>query len=56
MPDAEQRTGLDQAEVANLAGEAAYQAGAIDRSMSLFDQALAELPAEGDAVRRALLP
>ena len=55
VPDAEQRTGLDQAEVANLAGEAAYQAGALDRSLSLFDQALAELPAEGDAVRRALL-
>jgi len=55
VPDAEQRTGLDQAEVATLAGEAAYQAGAIDRSLSLFDQALAELPAEGDAVRRALV-
>ena len=55
VPDAEQRTGLDQAEVASLAGEAAYQAGAIDRSMSLFDQALAGLPAEGDAVRRALV-
>jgi DNA-binding CsgD family transcriptional regulator/tetratricopeptide (TPR) repeat protein len=55
VPDAAERTGLDQAEVATLAGEAAYQAGAIDRSMSLFDQALAELPAEGDAVRRALL-
>src|SRR5690349_11869655 len=55
VPDAEQRTGLDQAEVAMLAGEAAYQAGAIDRSLSLFDQALAELPAEGDAVRRTLV-
>ena len=55
VPDAEERTGLDQAEVASLAGEAAYQAGAIDRSLSLFDQALAGLPAEGDAVRRALL-
>ena len=55
VPDAEQRTGLDQAEVAALAGEAAYQAGAIDRSLSLFDQALAGLPAEGDAVRRALV-
>ncbi|HET9968667.1 MAG TPA: AAA family ATPase [Streptosporangiaceae bacterium] len=55
VPDAEQRTGLDQAEVATLAGEAAYQAGAIDRSLSLFDQALAELPAAGDAVRRALV-
>jgi ATP/maltotriose-dependent transcriptional regulator MalT len=55
VPDAEERTGLDQAEVAALAGEAAYQAGALDRSLSLFDQALAGLPAEGDAVRRALV-
>jgi DNA-binding CsgD family transcriptional regulator len=55
VADAEQRTGMDQAEVASLAGEAAYDAGAIDRSLSLFDQALTELPAEGDAVRRALL-
>ncbi|MGH3187087.1 MAG: ATP-binding protein, partial [Streptosporangiaceae bacterium] len=55
VADAEQRTGMDLAEVASLAGEAAYDAGAIDRSLSLYDQALAELPAEGDAVRRALL-
>ncbi len=55
VPDAEQRTGLDQAEVTTMAGEAAYQAGAIDRSLSLLDQALAGLPAEGDAVRRALV-
>ena len=55
VPDAQERTGLDQAEVASLAGEAAYQAGAIDRPLSLFDQALAGLPAEGDAVRRALV-
>jgi DNA-binding CsgD family transcriptional regulator len=55
VPDAEQRTGLDQAEVAALAGEAAYQAGAIDRSLSLLDQALAGLPAETDAARRALV-
>jgi DNA-binding CsgD family transcriptional regulator/tetratricopeptide (TPR) repeat protein len=55
VPNAEERTGLDQAEVAALAGEAAYAAGAIDRSLSLFDQALAQLPAEGDAVRRALV-
>jgi DNA-binding CsgD family transcriptional regulator len=55
VPDAEQRTGLDQAEVAVLAGQAAYEAGAVDRSLPLFDQALAGLPAEGDAVRRALV-
>ena len=55
VADAEQRTGMDQAEVAVLAGEAASAAGAIDRSLSLFDQALAQLPPDGDAERRALL-
>jgi DNA-binding CsgD family transcriptional regulator len=55
VPDAEQRTEMDHAELAALAGEAAYQAGAVDRAVSLFDQALAELPPEGDAVRRALV-
>ncbi len=55
VPDAEQRTEMDHAELAALAGEAAYQAGAVDRAVSLFDQALGELPAEGDAVRRALV-
>ncbi len=55
VPDAEQRTGADQAEVATLAGDAAYEAGDIDRSLSLLDQALATLSAEGDGVRRALV-
>ncbi len=55
VPDAEQRTGVDQAEVASLAADAAYLAGDVDRSLSLFEQALAELPAEGDAVRHALV-
>ena len=55
VADAQERTRMDQAEVASLAGQAAYDAGAIDRSLSLLDQALAGLPAEGDAVRRALL-
>ncbi len=55
VPDAEQRTGADQAEVATLAGDAAYEAGDIDRSLSLLDQALTTLSAEGDGVRRALV-
>ena len=55
VADAEERTGLDQVEVIRLAADAAYRAGAVDRSVSLFDQALAELPAEGDSVRRALV-
>jgi predicted ATPase/DNA-binding CsgD family transcriptional regulator len=55
VPDAEQRTGLDQVGVIRLAADAAYESGAVDRSVSLFDQALADLPAEGDSVRRALV-
>ena len=55
VPDAEQRTEMDHAELAALAGEAAYQAGAVDRAVSLLDQALEELPSTGDGVRRALV-
>ena len=55
VPDAAERTGVDQAEVAFLAGEAAYVAGDVGRSLSLLDQALVGLPAAGDAVRRALV-
>jgi DNA-binding CsgD family transcriptional regulator len=55
VPDAEQRTGLDQAEVTTLAADAAYRAGAAGRAVALLDQALTELPGDEDAVRRALL-
>jgi predicted ATPase/DNA-binding NarL/FixJ family response regulator len=55
VPDAEERTGIDQAEVFRLAADAAYQAGAVDRALSLLNEGLAELPAGSDAVRRALL-
>jgi DNA-binding NarL/FixJ family response regulator len=55
VPDARQRTGLDEAEVSRLAAEAAYQSGALDRSKSLLADALAGLPAGFDPVRRVLL-
>jgi DNA-binding NarL/FixJ family response regulator len=55
VPDARQRTGLDEVEVSRLAAEAAYQSGALDRSRSLVAGALAGLPADFDPVRRALL-
>ncbi len=55
VEDAEQRTGLDQVEVRRLAAEAAYRSGAVDRSLSLLADALAELPADADPTRRALL-
>jgi DNA-binding CsgD family transcriptional regulator len=53
--DAEQRTRLDRAEVARLAGEAALRTGAAERSRSLLASAIATLPATADPVRRALL-
>jgi DNA-binding CsgD family transcriptional regulator len=55
VADAEQRTGLDLVEVNRLAAEAAYQSGALGRSLSLLDAVLAGLPPGLDPVRRALL-
>jgi DNA-binding CsgD family transcriptional regulator/tetratricopeptide (TPR) repeat protein len=55
VTDAKQRTGLDRVEVSKRAAEAAYQSGALDRARSLLADAMAELPADADPVRRALL-
>jgi DNA-binding CsgD family transcriptional regulator/tetratricopeptide (TPR) repeat protein len=55
VPDAERRTGLDRAEVARLAGEAALRTGEAERSRSLLSNALATLPPAADPIRRALL-
>ena len=55
VADARQRTGLDRVEVSRRAAEAAYRSGALDRSRSLLADAMAELPADVDPVRRALL-
>ena len=55
MSDAEQRTGLDLAEVSRLAAEAAYRSGTLGRADSLLAEALARLPAAASPVRRALL-
>jgi DNA-binding CsgD family transcriptional regulator/tetratricopeptide (TPR) repeat protein len=55
VPDAAERTGLDLVEVTRLAANAAYDAGAMDRSILLYDQALSGLSADSDPVRRALL-
>jgi ATP/maltotriose-dependent transcriptional regulator MalT len=55
VPDAWQRTGLDEAEVSRRAAEAAYQCGDLDRATSLLTDALAGLPPDFDPIRRALL-
>ena len=55
VADAGQRTGLDLAEVNRLAAAAAWRSGAVSRSLSLLDAALAGLPPGLDPARRALL-
>jgi DNA-binding CsgD family transcriptional regulator len=55
VPDAEERTGLDQVEVSRLAADAAYRSGTLDRARSLIADALAQLPAAAKPERRALL-
>ena len=55
VPDAEQRTGLDRAEVSRLAADAAFRCGELERARSLLASALAELPSGRDAERHALL-
>ena len=55
VKDAGQRTGLDRVEVSQLAAQAAYRSGAVNRSESLLADALAGLPPGFDPVRKALL-
>jgi DNA-binding NarL/FixJ family response regulator len=55
VPDAAERTGIDIVEALRRAGASAYAAGELERSLALFDEALAELAAGADPVRRALL-
>lgn len=53
VPGRELPDGVDQAEVLWLAGDAASYAGEIDRAVSLLVQAMAELPEDAPAQRRA---
>jgi DNA-binding CsgD family transcriptional regulator/predicted negative regulator of RcsB-dependent stress response len=55
VPDAAKRTGIDVVEALRRAGQSAYAAGALDRSLAMFDEALAELGPDADPERRALL-
>jgi DNA-binding CsgD family transcriptional regulator/tetratricopeptide (TPR) repeat protein len=56
VSEAERITGLDTIELLRSAAHACFQAGAVDRAVSLLDRALAELSAGGDEpVRRARL-
>jgi DNA-binding CsgD family transcriptional regulator len=53
VPAAQLPTDVDQAEVLWRAGDAAYQAGDLDRARSMLLQALTDLPADAPAERRA---
>jgi ATP/maltotriose-dependent transcriptional regulator MalT len=55
VPDAAQRSGIDVVEALRRAGQSAYAAGDLDRSLAMFDEALAELGPDADPERRALL-
>ena len=55
VPDAADRTGIDVVEALRRAGSSAYTAGALDRSLTLFDEAIEELEPGADPERRALL-
>ena len=53
VPDASARCGMDIAELLRLAASSAYAAGELERSVALYDEALAELEATGDVERIA---
>src|SRR5262249_22081378 len=55
VPDAPERSGIDIVEALRRAGQSAYAAGALDRSLTLFDEALTELEPGAEPERRALL-
>ena len=55
VPDAEQRAGIDHADLLGAAAEAAFHAGAGERGLALVEQALAEVGPAGEAERRAML-
>ncbi|HET8950295.1 MAG TPA: AAA family ATPase [Solirubrobacteraceae bacterium] len=55
VPDAEQRAGLDRAEVLRHAAAAAANAGEAARSLALSRKAIAEIDAQADPLRAAFL-
>jgi DNA-binding CsgD family transcriptional regulator/tetratricopeptide (TPR) repeat protein len=55
VPDAEQRAGLDKADVLRYAAAAAANAGEAARSLALSRKAIAEVDAQADPMRAAFL-
>jgi ATP/maltotriose-dependent transcriptional regulator MalT len=54
VPDAPERCGVDLVEVLEMAADAAYAAGNLEQSLTLYDEALSELD-ESEAGERAAL-
>ncbi len=54
-PDAAAMTGTDAIELGRLAAEGAQHGGALERALSLIDEALLTLGPDGDPIRRAEL-
>jgi DNA-binding NarL/FixJ family response regulator len=55
VPEAEQRAGIDHAQLLEVAADAARRAGGVERALALVDQALDELGEQGALERRAIL-
>ena len=55
VSDAEQRAGIDHAQLLEVAADAARQAGGVERALALVDEALDELGEHGPLERRAIL-
>jgi ATP/maltotriose-dependent transcriptional regulator MalT len=55
VPDAEERAGIDHAQLLEVAADAARRAGGVERALALVDEALDELGEQGPLERRVIL-
>ena len=55
VPDAEQRAGIDHAQLLEAAASAAARAGAVDRGLALVDEALSDVGYDAEPEHRARL-
>src|ERR1700746_3427279 len=55
VPAAEERAGIDHAQLLEVAADAARRAGAVERAVALVDEAIDELGEQGPLERRVIL-
>jgi DNA-binding CsgD family transcriptional regulator/tetratricopeptide (TPR) repeat protein len=55
VPEAEQRAGIDHAQLLEVAADAARRAGGVERALALVDEAVDELGEQGPLERRVIL-